>query len=837
MTAAVPALDFSPMTDGEREAAASAKPTAKPDKVPVVPVPADAPLMRYRHPRHGASTGVWAHRDAQGRLHHYRARFDFVDENGEPGKEVVPVSYCALADGRRAWRQKAPPPPWPLYHLPELLARPDAPVLVVEGEKKVEPAEKFFSEYVAVTSPGGAGAAGKADWTPLRGRRVVVWPDADDPAKRGGKNPGEDYARDVCRLAHEAGAVSVVMVPVPEELRRFKDGWDLADAPPEGWTPERLRALLEAAKPREPEMTPFNTVQKTPNVGTEPAPEPNADGAKRKEGERLTQVKRLIALADAADLFHTRDGNAHADVVVVQHRETWPVRSRGFRRWITRRFFEEAGGAPNSEAMNAALNVIEARAHFGAPQRQVHVRVAGDAGRVYLDLVDDEWRAVEVDADGWRIVERPPVRFRRTPGMLPLPAPERGGSVATLRKFLNVTTEADFALAVAWLLAALRDKGPYPVLALAGEQGSAKSTFSAILRALVDPNSAPLRALPREDRDLFIAATNGHVLAFDNVSGLPSWISDTLCRLATGGGFAVRQLYSDQDEVLFDATRPVILNGIDDAVTRPDLADRAIVLTLEPIADDRRRPERELLADFERERPRILGALLDAVVHGLRELPRVRLDRLPRMADFAIWATACEGALWPAGTFMTAYAGNREEAVESVLAADPVAEAVRELMGDKTIWNGTASDLLGALGEKTAEVVRKNKNWPATANVLSRRLRRAATFLRKVGIGVNCTRQGRGGSRMIHLSREETDKRGEISSAPSVPSVRDAKPLAGQASGRGAADDRVTQTDGRDEPTVSSNSLDFEAADGADGTDAKFPPLSAPAAELEDGAV
>jgi hypothetical protein len=128
------------------------------------------------------------------------------------------------------------------------------------------------------------------------------------------------------------------------------------------------------------------------------------------------------------------------------------------------------------------------------------------------------------------------------------------------------------------------------------------------------------------------------VLAFDNVAGLPAWISDTLCRLSTGGGFAVRQLYTDQDETLFDASRPVILNGIEDFVTRPDLADRAIFLTLEPIPEERCKPEAEILADFEAAHPRILGALLDVVAHGLRELPRAKLARLPRMADFTLWA-------------------------------------------------------------------------------------------------------------------------------------------------------------------------------------------------------
>src|SRR4030081_92820 len=308
--------------------------------------------------------------------------------------------------------------------------------------------------------------------------------------------------------------------------------------------------------------------------------------------------------------------------------------------------------------------------------------------------------------------------------MKPIPIPVKGGSVETLRSFLNVQSDADFVLVVAWALACLRNRGPSPVIVLSGEQGSAKSTFSAILRALLDPNTAPLRALPREDRDLFIAASNGHVLAFDNVSGLPAWISDTLCRLATGGGFAVRQLYTDQDEVLFDAARPVILNGIEDIVTRPDLADRAVFLTLEPIPEERRRPEAELWAAFEAERPLILGVLLDAVVQGVRRLPETRLDKLPRMADFALWATACETALWPAGTFWSAYCGNRDEAVGGVIDADPIAAPLRAVMATRMEWTGTASDLLGALAEAAGERVAKSKTWPDGPRALRGRLRR-----------------------------------------------------------------------------------------------------------------
>ena len=359
--------------------------------------------------------------------------------------------------------------------------------------------------------------------------------------------------------------------------------------------------------------------------------------------------------------------------------------------------------------------------------------------------------------------------------MKPLPIPVSGGSVEVLRSFLNVQSDTDFVLAVVWALAVLRDCGPYPVLALSGEQGSAKSTFSAILRALLDPNTAPLRALPREDRDLFIAASNGHVLAFDNVSGLRPWTSDTLCRLATGGGFAVRQLYTDQDEVLFDAARPVILNGIEDIVERPDLADRAVFLTLEPIPEERRRPEAELWTAFEAERPRILGALLDAVVEGLKKLPETRLPKLPRMADFALWATACETAIWPAGTFWSAYCSNRDAAVEGVIEADPVATAVRALISARTEWKGTVSSLLVALGEVVDERIAKSKTWPDNPRALSGRLRRAATFLRKIGIDVAFTKEGKARTRIVHITASAPEDAGAQASAPSVPSASSQK--------------------------------------------------------------
>jgi hypothetical protein len=194
----------------------------------------------------------------------------------------------------------------------------------------------------------------------------------------------------------------------------------------------------------------------------------NGDG-----GRKPTHADILINLADAAELFHAADGTAFADLNINDHRETWPVRSKGFKRWLARQFYEETDGAPSSEALQSALRVIEAKAHFDAPEFPVFIRVGGSDGKLYLDLGDEYWRAIEITTTGWSLIENPPVRFRRAAGMQPLPIPVPGGSIETLRSFLNVQSDSDFVLVVAWALAVLRNCGPYPVIVLSGEQGSA----------------------------------------------------------------------------------------------------------------------------------------------------------------------------------------------------------------------------------------------------------------------------------------------------------------------------------------------------------------------------
>jgi hypothetical protein len=344
------------------------------------------------------------------------------------------------------------------------------------------------------------------------------------------------------------------------------------------------------------------------------------------------------------------------------HFETWPIRSSEFRGWLQKQYFTEHSTVPSSRALSSAIDLLEARAWFDSPQSRVHVRVGTYLGKYCLDLGDADWRAVEIDARGWRIQDTTLPQFLRREGMLSLPEPARAGSIELLKRYLNVS-DAEFVLIVSWLLAALRDRGPFPILAVFGEAGSAKSTLLKFVRSLVDPNVAPARSPPSSDRDVFIAASNAWVVAFDNLSRVPEWLSDTLARLATGGGFGTRRLFADDKEQLFDATRPIMLGSIENVVDRGDLADRSIFIKLKPISDIERRSERQLSRDFERDRPLILGALLDGVAHGRRMLPTTQLACRPRMADFAEWAVACEGAFWSSGTFTSAYNQNRAAAI------------------------------------------------------------------------------------------------------------------------------------------------------------------------------
>jgi hypothetical protein len=462
-----------------------------------------------------------------------------------------------------------------------------------------------------------------------------------------------------------------------------------------------------------------------------------------------SHATRLMALAAEAELFHTPDGQAYATIPIGEHLETHALASKAFATWLARRFYETENAAAGRQAIQDALTGLDGKARFDGVERPIFTRLAEHNGAIYLDLANADWTVVEINAASWRVATNPPVRFRRPKGMLALPAPVEGGSIDTLSDFANVQHD-DWPLVVAWLVAALQPHGPYPILALHGEQGSAKSTTARVLRALVDPNTAPLRAEPRGEHDLMISATNNWVVTLDNLSRIPAWLSDALCRLATGGGFSTRELYSDAEEALFDAQRPIILNGIEELTTRSDLLDRALILDLPAIPANRRRSEAEFWEAFEAARPKILGALLDAVSGALGKVKSVTLAELPRLADFALWATAAEPALgWEPGAFMAAYSRNREVANALALEASPLVSAVQTLVSSRQ-WDGPPNKLLKELEELArGDGTFHYRGFPQTPQALSKALRRLAPNLRMSGIDAQFPPGRRNGRRIL----------------------------------------------------------------------------------------
>jgi hypothetical protein len=505
------------------------------------------------------------------------------------------------------------------------------------------------------------------------------------------------------------------------------------------------------------------------------------------QAESQSQATRLVALATDAgvELFHTPEGESYATIKVDGHKETWPLKVRRFRRWLADLFNEEEDKVPGSQAVQDALAVLEGKALKGH-ELPVFIRLAEHQDTIYLDLGNAAWQAVEITPSGWQVIGTPPVKFRRAKGLLPLPEPVRGGTLAALRPFVNIGSEADWRLLVSWLLYALRPTGPYPVLVVYGEQGSAKSSLVRVLRALVDPNTAALRTTSREERDLVIAATNGWLIALDNLSHLPDWLSDALCRLATGSGFATRELYTDADETIFAAQRPIVLNGIEEVATRGDLLDRAITLYLPTIPEEQRQDEKVFWKAFEQARPEICGALLDIVSAAVQRLPTTTLTCKPRMADFALWScAAAEACGWSHDDFLHAYQGVRDAVHELALEASLVGPLLRDFVHQhyaqqhnahqQQPWEGTASELLIELEKlvqggasspppqagkgvtmqapQAGSDVTKHKSWPKNGQAFSNRLRRLAPPLRALGIDVQFPPR-QGGKRTIVLTMQ-----------------------------------------------------------------------------------
>ena len=452
------------------------------------------------------------------------------------------------------------------------------------------------------------------------------------------------------------------------------------------------------------------------------------------------------------------------------------LKTAAFRDWLIGGYLKACRRVPSDWAIRRALSALEATARFEGDTPSIFVRVghdgSGSGSPCYVDMADPGGQAIRIGPEGWTVVDNPCVHFRRRQAYLPLPTPSREGSIDLLRPYVNLN-DRDFRLLIVWMAAALRPVGPYPVLAIYGDQGSTKTTLAKVTRMLIDPHARSLRAQPRSTRSLMAAAVNVWLLAYDNLGVLPDWLSDGLCLLSTGGTFDGKTSLANDEGSVIHVQRPVILNGMEEFVARGDLADRSVFLHLPPIATTKRRCEIEFWAAFQQDYPRILGGLFDAVAGGMREMPSVRLTALPRMADFAAFAEAVGRSLgWPADTAISDYNDNRREASMSQLEDSPLAAFLLDLGPDYlNNWSGSPSLLykdLTSLAGNTAESPR----WPKSPAALTVELRRIAPQLAVHGILAHSRRSHNGRiwtvTRDRKVANEDVDLRNPMSDEPIV---------------------------------------------------------------------
>lgn len=486
------------------------------------------------------------------------------------------------------------------------------------------------------------------------------------------------------------------------------------------------------------------------------------------ESKDGSQATRLIKLASNLKLFHNPDMKAYAIVPIKNHEECWLLDSSKFENWLLGNFYNKYKTAASLTAHQNALSVLTCMALYDEQEDSTYVRVAGNNSKIWIDLGDADWRAVEVTATGWKLLSKHPVRFVHSATMRPLPVPAHGGDINELRDFLNLANDRDWALLLAWLAAALKPDGPCPLLVITGEHGSSKSTLCNVLRELVDPHEPALRSLPTKERDLMISAEQSWLLAYDNLSKITPSMSDALCRLTTGGGFATRMLYKNREEEVFNCKRPIILNGINDLANRPDLLDRSINLVLPPIPNSLRRTEAQYWRSFKDIQPKLFGALLDIISAALANHESIHLDEMPRMADFAKWATAAEPALGlKPGSFLQAYKGKKQIQDYDAITSSPIGPAIKKFVDVKQEWSGTAQELLKELSQSSFSDfdTRETRAWPKNPRGMSAAFRRIAPNLRATGIDVEFAgKTGHSGTRLITIK-----KVGDISPAPPAP--------------------------------------------------------------------
>lgn len=452
------------------------------------------------------------------------------------------------------------------------------------------------------------------------------------------------------------------------------------------------------------------------------------EAARDENREKPSAATILVEIAHDAYAFGlSEDGDAFA-VAKTGPKVVSTLRGgrQSLRASLAREYFRRHGRAAPQQALADALLVLEGMAQETDPVR-LNLRVASHEGATWLDLGAADGKAVRIDKHGWAVQDRSPVLFRRTALAGALPLPERGGDIGDLWSLVNIA-ESDRALVLAWLVSCFWPDIAHPVPAFFGEQGSAKTTTQRMLVQTIDASPVPSRKPPRDADSWVTAAAGSWLVGLDNLSEIPPWLSDSICRAVTGDGDVRRRLYSDGDHHVFAFRRCILINGIDVGVIRGDLAERLLPIRVDRIPDDQRKLDSEIWPAFETIHPRLLGAVLDLVAGVAGVIPGLRLDCKPRMADFARIVAAVDKLLGTDG--LAQYLGKQGALAADAISGDLVALAITQQLPHG--FTGTSAELLARLRGPQS-----GRGWPTTARAITARLRRFAPVLRKAGWDVS----------------------------------------------------------------------------------------------------
>lgn len=400
----------------------------------------------------------------------------------------------------------------------------------------------------------------------------------------------------------------------------------------------------------------------------------------------------------------------------------------GLRQQLAAAYYDDKARAASGGALTDALAVLEGDA-LNAPETRVRIRIGSHRGAVVIDLGTPDARAVIVDPNGWKIVKHAPILFRRTKTTLALPEPVKHGTLAHFHELLNVD-EAHFRLVVGWLVGSLLADSPHPILALTGQQGTAKTTAATLILSLIDPSPASMQSQPRTEEDWAVSAFNAYGVGLDNISRMPPWFQDALCKAVTGAALVRRERYSDDSISVLKFRRPIVITTIDPGALQGDVADRLLLVELQPIDRRQRLTDAEVTASADRIRASTLGALLDLLTQVLKVLPDTKLEEKPRMADFAQVLAALDTVTgW---NTLADYLTASETAARDVVDGDSFATALVALVTARGEWEGTCSELLTQL-----DAGKHPMDWPKTPRGAAARLQRLTPALAAADIDVH----------------------------------------------------------------------------------------------------